>query len=167
MANSSFIGKVKKKIIKEFIKDDGIVQAIHASEIISNEKLVGTHIFNYHQNPDTINKVMTFVTIQVHMPANLRWTDNTYVKPTIEIWIISHKTHMTVDNVPKVTANRNDYLSELIDKKLNGRSDFGINKLTLKSNVEGCYQQDYIYRTMIFEGLDLNDSLCDDDSQEW
>ena len=167
MANSSFIGKVKKKIIKEFIKDDGIVQAIHASEIISNEKLVGTHIFNYHQNPDTINKVMTFVNIQVHMPANLRWTDNTYVKPTIEIWIISHKTHMTVDNVPKVTANRNDYLSELIDKKLNGRSDFGINKLTLKSNVEGCYQQDYIYRTMIFEGLDLNDSLCDDDSQEW
>lgn len=167
MSNSNFIGQVKKKIIKEFIKDNEIVQAIHATEITSAEKLVGTHIFNYHENPNTINKVMTFITVQVHIPSNPRWNDLTYVQPRIEIWIISHKTHMVVDNVPKVTANRNDYLSQLIDQKLNGRSDFGINKLTLKSNIEGCYQQDYIYRTLVFEGLDLNDTLCDDDSQEW
>lgn len=166
-ANSEFIGKIKKKIIKEFIKDDAIVQAIHALEITSKEKLVGTHIFNYHENPNTVNKVMTFITIQVHLPSNPRWTDKIYVQPRIEIWIISHKTHMVVDNIPKVTANRNDYLSELIDKKMNGRSDFGINKLTLKSNVEGCYQQDYVYRTMVFEGLDLNDSLCNEDSDDW
>lgn len=162
MANSSIIGKAKKKIIKEFIKDNEIVQAIGSSKITSAEKLIGTHIFNYHQNPNTIDTVETFITIQVHIPKSF-YEDETYVKPTVEIWIISHEKHMIVDNVPKVTDNRNDYLSELIDNRLNGRSDFGIGKLKLLSNIEGSYQKDYVYRQMIFEGTDLNNSLCKDE----
>ena len=162
MANSSFIGKAKNKIIKEFIKDKDIIAAINSSDVTSAEKLKGTHIFDYHQNPLTINTVETFITIQVHIPQPF-YRDNTFVKPNIEIWIISHEQHMTVDNVPKITENRNDYLSRLIDNKLNGRSDIGINELTLLSNIEGSYQRDYVYRKMVFEGTDLNDSLCDDE----
>ena len=45
MANSSIIKRAKNKIIKEFIKDKNIVQAINSSEITSPEKLKGTHIF--------------------------------------------------------------------------------------------------------------------------
>ena len=70
---------------------------------------------------------------------------------------------MIVDNVPKVTENRNDYLSRLIDNKLNGKSGFGIGKLNLISNNEGAYQQDYVFRKMVFECLDLNASLCVDE----
>ena len=70
---------------------------------------------------------------------------------------------MSVDNIPKVTDNRNDYLSKLIDQKLNGQSGFGIGKLKLTSNIEGSYQQNYVYRKMIFECLDLNDSKCMDE----
>lgn len=163
MANSSIIGKAKNKIIKEFIKDKEIIAAINSSDVVSAEKLKGTHIFDYHQNPHTINTIETFITIQVHIPESYSFTDSTYVKPTIEIWIISHERHMIVDNVPKVTENRNDYLSRLIDNKLNGKSGFGIGKLELLSNVEGSYQQDYVYRKMIFEGTDLNNSLCVDE----
>lgn len=162
MANSSFIGKAKKKIIKEFIKDQEIIDAIGSSIVTSPEKLVGTHIYNYHQNPNTINTVETFITIQVHIPESY-YSDNIYVNPTIEIWIISHEKHMIVDNIPKITQNRNDYLAELIDIKLNGRSDFGINNLKLRSNIEGSYQKDYVYRKLVFEGKDLNDSLCDEE----
>lgn len=165
MANSSFIGKSKNKIIKEFIKDIDIIEAIGSNDVAStknSEKLVGTHIFNYHQNPNTINDVITFITIQVHIPESF-YNDSIYVKPTIEIWIISHEKHMIVDNVPKITENRNDYLARLIDNKLNGRSDFGINELTLKSNIEGSYQKDYLYRKLVFEGKDVNDSLCDEE----
>ena len=68
---------------------------------------------------------------------------------------------MNVDNVPKVTENRNDYLSRLIDERLNGRDDFGIGKLKLISNIEGSSQKDYLYRALVFQGLDLNDSLCE------
>ena len=163
MANSSIIKTAKNRIIKEFIKDSEIVKAIHSSNITSSEKLINTHIFDYHQNPNTLNTVETFITIQVHIPQPFSISDDIFVKPTVEIWIISHCNHMIVDNIPKVTANRNDYLSELIDEKLNGKSGFGIGILSLRSNIEGSYQQDYVYRKMVFETTDLNNSLCVDE----
>lgn len=159
MANSSIIGQAKNKIIKEFIKDKNIVDAINSSTITSPEKLIGTHIFNYHQNPNTINTVETFITVQVHIPR-LFTSNSAYVCPTIEIWIISHEQHMNVDNVPKITDNRNDYLSRLIDMKLNGKSGFGIGELQLISNIEGSFQQNYVYRKLVFEGKDLNNTKC-------
>lgn len=162
MANSSIIGKAKNKIIKEFIKDKEIIAAINSSSVTSPEKLKGTHIFDYHQNPLTINTVETFITIQVHIPK-LHYKNDSFVKPTIEIWIISHEQHMAVNNVPKITENRNDYLSTLIDNKLNKRSGFGIGELSLVSNNEGSFQKDYVFRQMIFEGTDVNDSFCDDE----
>lgn len=168
MANSSIIRKAKNKIVKEFIKDPNIVTAIDSSEVNSNEpeKLINKHIFDYNQNPHTLNIVGTFITIQVHIPQSY-YTDynasTTRVKPTIEIWIISHERHMSVDNIPKVTQNRNDYLSELIDNKINGKSGFGIGETMLLSNIEGAFQQDYLYRKMIFQCVDLNWSLCEDD----
>lgn len=160
MANSSIVGVAKNKIIKEFIKDSEIVSAIGCSANETGEKLVNTHIFNYNQNPNTINDVKTFITIQVHIPQSYRFDSNIHVQPKIEIWICSHEKHMIVDNVPKVTENRNDYLARLIDEKLNGRDDFGIGKLKLISNIEGSFQKDYLYRVLVFEGLDINDSLC-------
>lgn len=167
MANSSIIKKAKNKIVKEFIKDEEIIAAINSGEIKPNkpENLINKHIFDYNQNPHTLNMVGTFITIQVHIPQSYYYhgSSNTYVSPTIEIWITSHEQHMIVDNVPKITENRNDYLSELIDKKLNGRSDFGIGKLELVSNVEGSFQKDYLFRKMIFQCKDLNASLCDEE----
>ena len=168
MANSSIIKKAKNKIIKEFIKDPEIIAAINSDIIKPNEpeKLINTHIFNYNQNPHTLNIVGTFITIQVHIPQgyyNDYRTSNVFVKPTIEIWIISHERHMKVDNVPKITQNRNDYLSELIDNKINGKSGFGIGQTKLLSNVEGAFQQDYLFRKMVVECVDFNWSLCEDE----
>ena len=59
MANSSIIRKAKNKIIKEFIKDPDIVAAINSSKIKQNEpeKLIYEHIFDYNQNPHTLNDV--------------------------------------------------------------------------------------------------------------
>ena len=119
MANSSIIRKAKNKIVKDFIKDPDIVAAINSDKIKSDEpeKLINTHIFNYNQNPHTLNTVGTFITIQVHIPHDYYTDYNasiTRVRPTIEIWIISHERHMVVDNVKKITQNRNDYLSDLV-----------------------------------------------------
>lgn len=163
MANSSVISTAKNKIIKEFIKDDDIVKAIGCADGVSAEELIGKHIFDYHQNPHTLNTVQTFITIQVHIPEPMGYynTNYTFVHPTVEIWIISHEQHMNVDDVPKVKVNRNDYLSMLIDSKLNGRSDLGgLGKLDLIYNIEGAFQSNYLYRTMLFKGTDLNQSVC-------
>lgn len=169
MANSSIIRRAKNRIVKEFIKDPEIIAAINSSEIEPNkpEKLINRHIFDYNQNPHTLNLVGTFITIQVHIPqdfySDYHGNSIIHVKPTIEIWIVSHEKHMSVDNVPKITQNRNDYLSELIDRKINGKSGFGIGETRLVSNIEGAFQQDYLFRKMIFQCLDLNSSMCGDE----
>ena len=67
---------------------------------------------------------------------------------------------MVVDNVPKVTENRNDYLSRLIDNKFNGYKGLGFGELSLVYNTEGSYQKDYVFRDIVFEATDLNNSLC-------
>lgn len=163
MANSSSIGKIKNKVIKDIIQDADIVAAINSANIKKPEDLIYTHIFTYHQNPYTLKNVQTFLTIQVHIPSQYD-IDKTFVKPTLEIWIISHYQHMKVNNIPKITDNRNDYISELLDKKLNGK-DYGIGGLILDSNVEGSYQEDYLWRKMLFVTKDLNQSLCNIDDE--
>lgn len=165
MANSTFIGNAKNLIIKELINNDLIVKTIDSPDISPStpEKLINTHIFNFHQNPYTLDKAITFITVQVHITFKDRFFSNsTYVNPEVEIWIISHEKHMRVDNIPKVTENRNDYLSKQIDKMFNGKSGLGLGKLELISNVEGSYQSDYLYRKMVFRGTDINNSLCED-----
>lgn len=164
MANSSIISKAKNKIVRELIKDRDIIAAINSADIKSPEKLIGTHIFDYHQNPHTLNTVGTFITIQVHIPNSYYYGyKKVFVNPTIEIWIISHEKHMIVDNIDKITENRNDYLSRLIDNKFNGKSIIGFGDVDLLSNEEGAYQMDYLYRKMLFECEDLNLSLCEDE----
>lgn len=166
MANSSIIRKAKNKIIREFIKDKDIVAAINSNKITKPEELINTHIFDYNQNPHTLDEVGTFITIQVHIPYSYYEdyrASEVFVKPNIEIWIISHEKHMKVDNIHKITSNRNDYLSELIDNKINGKSGFGIGTTKLLSNVEGSFQQDYLFRKMIIECKDFNWSLCEED----
>jgi hypothetical protein len=169
MPNSSIVRIAKNRIIKEFIKDPEIIAAINSYKIKPNEpeKLIGTHIFDYNQNPHTLNMVGTFITIQVHIPQNYysdyHGNSAIHVKPTIEIWIVSHEQHMSVNNVPKVTQNRNDYLSELIDNKINGESGYGIGRTKLISNIEGAFQADYLFRKLIYQCLDLNWSFCEED----
>ena len=163
MANSSSISELKNKVIKDLINNDAIVSAIDSPDIKVSEKLFDTHIFDYNINPYTINKAITFITVQVHLPEAFHYESNDiFVKPTIEIWIISHFEHMRVKNIPKVKTNRNDYLSMLIDKELNGKN-YGFGGLKLGLNIEGTFQMDYSYRKMTFTTIDLNNSLCNED----
>ena len=172
MANSSIVGDIKTKVISEIIQDEDLFRAINSPTISSfeaSDKLVNTHIFRFDQNPDVVEKTITFITLQVHIPRS--YSDNTFVKAQLEIFIISHVDCMKVNNIPKIIDNRNDYISRLLDNKFNGRTYLGTeddpNKLQLYGsldlvrNTEGAYRKYYLYRQMVFETKDVNDSLCD------
>lgn len=174
MANGTIIIKAKNQIINEFIKDNKIIEAIDSSIVSkdSPENLIGTHIFDFYQEFDNDSKE-TFLTVQVNIPQPTDIIEN-FVKPTIEVCIISHEKHMKMENTPdtnvifntnfnsNVSVNRNDYLSVLIDKKLNGMN-LGVGNISLISNVEGLYQKDFVYRKLIFQATDLNKSFCADE----
>ena len=173
MANSSLVTGIKDKVIAEIINDEALFYAINPHDIESfedSDQMIGTHIFRYNQNPLTLNITNTYLTIQVHV-ARTYGSGNNWSKLQLEIYIITHEKSMNVDNIPKISANRNDYISQLLDEKFNGRTYIGLdtdpNKISLLgaldliSNTEGAFQANYLYRRMIFETKDLNDSLCD------
>lgn len=159
MANSMIISKIKKKVVDAIAKDSSLFYAIDAKKCENGGDLINTHIFKFNKNPDVITDSITFLTVLVHTKKHPK--NKKYVIPTLEIWIYSHVDHMIVE--PRITEdNRNDYISMLIDDKFNGSTEYGgIGKLELTSNIEGVYNHNFLYRRMIFDTIDINDSVCE------
>lgn len=160
MANSNIVTEIKDNIVLELINDDNIVNGLDLSyEYETVDELINKSIFRYNKNPLTITESITFITVQVNIPNVSK--ENAFSYPTVVIEIFSHHSHMKITNIPKVTDVRNDYLSKLIDKKLNGKNLGGICELSLITNIEGESENpDFVRRTLIFKGMDLNNSVC-------
>ena len=160
------------------MKDEALFHAIDSKNITDFKqanKLMYTHIFPYHRITPTITETSTYITFQVHIREMSSWTKK-WITPMLEIWIYSHNDHMKVDNVPKISDNRNDYIAKLLDNKFNGRSSFGNNKdpqndvrlydsLSLSLNEEGATSQGFLYRHMIFKTKDLNNAPCNEEGR--
>lgn len=175
MANSTIIPKLKAAVMHEIINDENLFYAIDSPDVtdISNaNELLYRHVFPYHRHSEALTTSGTFLTIQVHIPKTYD-SSNIWVVPTLEIWILSHSDHMKIDGISNISDNRNDYISRLLDKKFNGRDTLNAGenadhlhlygKMHLVSNTEGVFSRDFLYRQMIFEMKDLNNSLCDDE----
>lgn len=158
MANSTSISDFKKNVMETITHDDTIFYAFDAKECENGGDLIGTHILTYNKVPDTVTEVSTYMTIMVHTKARDR--NKTFVTPTLEFYIYSHYKHMKMDR--KITKdNRCDYISMLIDDMFNGSTKYGgIGQLKLTLNTEGAYNKDFLYRHLVFETIDVNDSFC-------
>lgn len=175
MSNSSSIILLKQKIKSEIVNDPLIVKAFGSPDFDSNNPdlsrndISNNYIYTWNQIPDNITSQITYITLQVQIN---KYSDK-LVKPAVEISIYSHNGHMELNPeiFPGITANRSDYLAQLLDEKFNGRTSLGapddtekinlIGKLELTSSVESAYNNDFACRKMIFEALDVNSSLCD------
>lgn len=159
MANSTSISEFKERVVNAIMQDSTLFYSFDAKDCENGGDLMNTHIFKYNKNPNTITETITFMTVMVHTKARDR--QGTFITPTLEIWIYSHNDHMKMDS--KVTKdNRNDYISMLLDEMFNGSTKYGgIGKLQLTSNVEGTYNEKFLYRRLLFETTDLNDSVCE------
>lgn len=160
MANSTSISEIKERVVNAIANDSTLFYAFDAQECENGGDLINTHIFKFNKNPETIKETITFMTIMVH--TKKKDYDGFFVVPTLEIWIYSHNSHMKMDS--KITKdNRNDYISMLIDHKFNGSTEYGgIGKLKLTLNTEGTFNQEFLYRRMIFETADISKSFCED-----
>lgn len=177
MANSSIITSLKNKVIQSIVDDDSFFYAIDpnleledldGNKVENPSDLVGKYIFNFNKNPETIIDTQTFLTIMAD--TNHHDSNKLYVTPTLTIWIYSHHQHMYFTNEQsrllgfdkRITDNRNDYIGKLLDRKFNGTAE-GIGTLRLLSNTEGNAGQSFLYRRLIFDTIDLNNSLCGGD----
>lgn len=169
MANSSIISEMKNRLIAEIIRDETLFHAINSpvcTDPGDAAALINSHIFGYQLTPQSLSEAVTVLTVQVHSAKeNEDSAKKLWIRPTAEIWIISHKSCMEVKNIPGISANRNDYISQLLDSKFNGRTSLGVpplellKELELTENSEGAFAPDYLYRKMIFTTLDINNAL--------
>ena len=175
MANSDIISILKKKVVSDIINDDDIVKAIDSPDMDKDgwepiylvdsletlEMGFTPHIFVENQNPNIITSAITFITIQVNIPKII--DDSTpFVYPELTIYIISHNKHRRTDKIIGINESLNDYISRLIDRKINNKKTGYGKKVRLISNIEGIYDDNFVFRQMIFRGIDINSSLCGD-----
>lgn len=138
--------------------NDAIFYAFDAKECETSADLINTHILTYNKVPDTATEVSTYMTIMVH--TKVKDSNEAFVTPTLEFYIYSHYKHMKMDgNITK--DNRCDYLSMLLDNIFNGSAKYGgIGQLHLTLNTEGTYNENFLYRHLIFETIAFNKSMC-------
>lgn len=170
MAQSSIISDMKSETVKQLLNCDLFVDALEAQNISEKSDLVGTHIFTYPLNPEYLKEAITFVTVTVKIPKEYN-QNSLYVCPVLQIYIISHADHMKISpKVIKTSANRNDFISQILDHLLNSKetsnSKFGLfGQLKLTRNEEGVISKEWLYRYMEFETIDFNQSLCESNNK--
>lgn len=158
MANSTSISEFKRRVIDAVTHDKAIFYAFGDGDLENGGDLVNTRIFTYNKIPETVGKTDIYMTVMVHTKSRDR--NGAFVTPSLEIWIYCHHGHMKMDR--RITKdNRCDYLSMLLDDMFNGSTQYGgIGQLKLTLNAEGVYSKEFLFRHLIFETIDINNSMC-------
>ena len=159
MAKSRCIREYKNKIISELSQDDEIVNALGLNDDESPDDLIWKRIFPHYYVEKTESIVKTFILVEIDIPERRSRYGSTnsdiWVHPTIIFYVLVHQEDMHMNMVGE-SGTRMDYLAELIEEKYEGRQDFGVGTLQLKSDVAGSVNTTYRFRQLVFEAVDVN-----------
>ena len=157
MGKSKCIRAFKDRIMSELSQDDDIIRALGLNPDESPDDLVWVRLFPHYFIPQTETDVRTYVLVEIDIPERrTRYgsTDsNIWVHPTIVFYVLTHQEDMRL-NIAGESGTRMDYLAELIEDKYEGRQDFGVGTLQLKSDTAGSVNTTYRFRQLVFEGVD-------------
>lgn len=158
MAKSKCIRQFKNKIMSELSQDNEIVNALGLNDDESPDDLVWVRLFPHMFVPSTEQIVKTYILIEIDIPERrTRYgssDSNIWVHPIIVFYVLTHQEDMHMNMVGE-SGTRMDYLAELIEEKYEGRQDFGVGVLKLKSDTAGSVNTTYRYRQLVFEAVDV------------
>ena len=163
MSKSKCIREWKNKIVSELSQDDEIVNALGLNPDESPDDLIWKRIFPHYYVEGTESNVKTLILIEIDIPERRsRYGSNSsdiWVHPTIIFYVLTHQEDMHMDMAGE-SGTRMDYLAELIEEKYQGRQDFGVGTLELKSDVAGSVNTTYRFRQLVFEAVDVS-GVCE------
>lgn len=166
MPNSSCIISWKNQILSDLGNDENIIEALNLDKDENPEDLVWHRLFPHYYIPDVQESVKTYILVEIDIVeqrvSRYEKKSSVYSHPQITFRILSHQDDMQMKK-QGISATRIDYIGYLIDKKYNKRKGFGIGRLQLISNLAGNLSDTYRVRELIFQGVDIDDSLCDDE----
>lgn len=160
MANSDSITEWKDIAISRFLGDEDILMALDVTDDEIEEGLTYKRVFPHLYIPDTVEETSSFINVEVRVPDIS--SSGVWVYPELIVDVIVHQNKMKLD-IPGISATRADYLSQLIDRELNGSMDFGVGKLVLVSNEPGSVNDKFRFRRLTFEAQDVNSTMCDEE----
>ena len=159
MGKSSCIREYKNKIISELSQDDEIINALGLNPDESPDDLVWKRIFPHYYVENSESVVKTYLLVEIDIPERRSRYGSTnsdiWVHPTIIFYVLVHQEDMHMNMVGE-SGTRMDYLAELIEEKYEGRQDFGVGTLQLKSDIAGSVNTTYRFRQLVFEAVDVN-----------
>lgn len=159
MAKSDCIRKWKDKIMSELSQDDTIINALGLNPDESPDDLVWVRYYPHYYIPQTEDEVKTYILVEIDIPERRsRYGTNDssiWVHPTIVFYVLTHQEDMKLNLIGE-SGTRMDYLAELIEDKYQGRTDFGVGTLQLKSDLAGSVNTTYRFRQLVFEAVDVN-----------
>ncbi len=161
---SECIRQWKNQIMSELSQDDEIINALGLNTDESPDDLVWVRLYPHYYIPQTEEEVKTYILVEIDIPERrIRFgttESSIWVHPTIIFYVLTHQEDMRLDLVGE-SGTRMDYLSELIENKYQGREDFGVGTLQLKSDVAGSINTTYRFRQLVFEAVDVDNGLCE------
>lgn len=159
MAKSKCIRQFKDKIVSELTQDDQIIEALGLNPDESPDDLVWHRIFPHYYVEPVESDVRSYILVEIDIPERrARYGSNDssiWVHPTIIFYVLVHQEDMHMDLAGE-SGTRMDYLAELIEDKYEGRTDFSVGTLELKSDVAGSVNTTYRFRQLVFEAVDVN-----------
>lgn len=164
MAKSKVIRSWKNKIVSELSQDEEIINALGLNPDEDPDDLIWKRIFPHYYVEGTEQIVKTYLLVEIDIPERrTRYgssDSNIWVHPTIVFYVLTHQEDMHMNMVGE-SGTRMDYLAELIEEKYEGRQDFGVGTLQLKSDTAGSVNTTYRFRQLVFEAVDLDSGLCE------
>lgn len=156
---SRCIREWKNKIIGELSQDEEIINALGLNPGEDPDDLVWQRIMPHMFVPQTEEEVKSYILVEIDIPERRsRYNNNDndiWVHPTIIFYVLVHQEDMHMDIVGE-SGTRMDYLAEVIEGKYEGRQDFGVGALQLKSDVAGSVNTTYRFRQLVFDVVDVN-----------
>lgn len=148
----------KNKILSELSQDDEVINALGLNPDESEDDLVWVRLYPHYYIPQTESEVKTYILVEIDIPerrARYGSSDsNIWVHPIIVFYVLTHQEDMRM-NMLGESGTRMDYLAELIEEKYEGRQDFGVGTLQLKSDTAGSVNTTYRFRQLVFEAVDV------------
>lgn len=164
MSKSSCIRQWKNQIMSELSQNDEIIKALGLNPDESEDDLVWVRLYPHYYIPQTETDVKTYILVEIDIPERrTRYGSNDnsiWVHPTIIFYVLTHQEDMRMNMVGE-SGTRMDYLAELIEERYEGRQDFGVGTLQLKSDTAGSVNTTYRFRQLVFDAVDLDSGLCE------
>lgn len=162
MANSECIPDWKNQILSDLQNDELILKVLGVTEEEIEDGLMYTRFFPFSYVYETQDQVKTYICVEIGIDRtnDIRFRNDLYVRPLITFRIIGHQDDMKITTM-KTYKTKLDYLSELIDKKYNGKSINGSHELYLLKNQAFDISTTYRERVVQFRGVTLDKAICE------